>query len=322
MEQFTREEIDELYHHGILGMKWGIRRYQNKDGSLTAAGKKRRQTDETKARIRNINEAADAKVKRLKSQGKLDAKVAKAQAKADARVARAESRLKGKSKTSTESDAESESKPKKKSISEMSDEELQQRINRIRLEQQYKALTPQKVSKGKELATKFFDQAVMPAMQTAGKKAIEKAMDQLMEKAGLTKKEKKSLKEQAEEATNKASIVRGAYQQELYKQQLSNLKKPADTGNKETATSKSANTATTTATDKKSDAGSKTASNSNSGGSSKIDLNINISQQATEKAKTATQEASKHTVTFYDSNTKQRGKFEVDSILKDWEDDE
>lgn len=32
---------DEFYHWGIKGMKWGVRRYQNPDGSLTAAGRKR-----------------------------------------------------------------------------------------------------------------------------------------------------------------------------------------------------------------------------------------------------------------------------------------
>lgn len=32
---------DELTHHGVKGQRWGVRRYQNKDGSLTPAGKKR-----------------------------------------------------------------------------------------------------------------------------------------------------------------------------------------------------------------------------------------------------------------------------------------
>lgn len=36
----------EIYHSGVKGMKWGVRRYQNADGSLTAAGKKRRSLGE------------------------------------------------------------------------------------------------------------------------------------------------------------------------------------------------------------------------------------------------------------------------------------
>ena len=39
---------DELQHHGVKGQRWGVRRYQNKDGSLTKAGKRRLQKIEAK----------------------------------------------------------------------------------------------------------------------------------------------------------------------------------------------------------------------------------------------------------------------------------
>lgn len=53
---------NELTHWGIKGMKWGVRRFQNKDGSLTAAGKKRRGIDDSDD---NDSESTEAKRERL-----------------------------------------------------------------------------------------------------------------------------------------------------------------------------------------------------------------------------------------------------------------
>ena len=55
----------------------------------------------------------------------------------------------------------------------MSDAELQQVINRKRLEQQYLQLSPKKVSAGK----KFVDKVLLPAAQEAGKKALSSYME-------------------------------------------------------------------------------------------------------------------------------------------------
>lgn len=43
--------VEELYHHGIKGMRWGVRRFQNKSGILTPAGKKRYSDDDRKTQV-------------------------------------------------------------------------------------------------------------------------------------------------------------------------------------------------------------------------------------------------------------------------------
>lgn len=66
---WTYNQSSELYHHGIKGQKWGIRRYQNEDGSLTEAGKKRYITTQKKL-INKLNRSID-KVHYYKERNKM-----------------------------------------------------------------------------------------------------------------------------------------------------------------------------------------------------------------------------------------------------------
>ena len=79
----------ELYHYGIKGQKWGVRRYQNPDGTLTAAGKKQRRKNEgykraAKTILKQEAAYADRTAKRINRKlGRLDKKLDKYQSKMD-----------------------------------------------------------------------------------------------------------------------------------------------------------------------------------------------------------------------------------------------
>jgi hypothetical protein len=141
----------ELKHWGVKGQKWGVRRYQNKDGSLTPAGKKRydRDIQENNAKKKDnriIIDGPDAKrwVKEDISRSK--------------KVVDSVSDM-NKELKNIERNVPTRMTRKKMDLSNMSDKELRDQINRANLERQYKDIfaEPAKMSRGRDFVRSTLD---------------------------------------------------------------------------------------------------------------------------------------------------------------------
>lgn len=152
----------QLYHWGIKGMKWGVRRYQNADGSLTKAGKSR--YDEKMSSIKAKTEKARAKQEAKQAkQDRKDALKAAKQELADVR----KGKKVGKSDTPEETDDQKRDRILKSPTPEnvyknrhlFSNNEIQALSIRLMNEQNIKNLVPKQVSKGKQFADKTIENA-------------------------------------------------------------------------------------------------------------------------------------------------------------------
>lgn len=144
-----------IQHHGIRGMKWGVRRYQNKDGSLTAEGKKRYERDIADNRSKKKENRIDTSSPDPKRWVKEDIERGQRLNKAGSTMIRELSNI--------EKETRPRATKKRMDLSKMTDQEMRQRINRELIERQYNDLFGEmeepKISAGRKYVTEILKYA-------------------------------------------------------------------------------------------------------------------------------------------------------------------
>lgn len=214
----------ELYHHGILGMKWGIRR------TPAQLGYKEKQKQETNDKVKNIKNASKEEAKRLKVKYKNQAKIDKAHAKADAKAKalkqKYESNNEEKLKEAT-SKYDSKYGITRKKASEMTNQEIEDALYRKQKVDAYnKAFNPEKQSFAKEYAKSFgrsmLTEAVTPAIVNASKNYLEKKLNDAL---GLNVRDiAKELEREANISKYRANIVKNQYDQMVNTKKINDMR--------------------------------------------------------------------------------------------------
>ena len=158
-----------LTHSGIKGMRWGVRRYQNKDGTLTPAGKKRYkdEMDKLKAEEKAIKAREATKVKL---------------AKLDAKRSELDARKKALDDDSAPQPAE---KPKRKPVKQMSESEIREKIARLQLEKDLRDLDQKAQSRGSAFVKDVLEASGKNIATQLTTYVLGTAVNKIAEKAGV-----------------------------------------------------------------------------------------------------------------------------------------